>query len=229
VVTSVCQLHQYFCYWSIRSRTFTLLAERGHQILVVTSDSRDLGSRDRDAREYVEFHGGLEVRRKLRWIRPGNLLEVAARTIANRRKTVEITTGWQLDLVSAFGVHGIDVATYEALTCLGIADVTLVGDTWLAQAWMHLPRFDPWIALASGRGRSGLARLGKRVRASWVVLKGGISEQIPRRQGTVQCISQFLLDDLETAQVALPPTSCVIPCHLTSDFFKPFGGSDWQE
>lgn len=211
-------------YGIICHRICCLLAERGHDILVVTSDPIDLVRSDTNAPEYTEFPSGLKVERALRWVSADNPIQLIARTWANRRTIRKAVQRWNPELVYSFGVDGIGFDTYDALTSLGIPDVTLVGDTWLAQAWRDLARFDPWVAFASGRGTSSAIRMIKTSVATVAARMAGLLQgRQPRRMGTVQCISQFLLDDLCTAGVPITSDSCVIPCHLTSEFFSPSG------
>lgn len=191
------------------------LAHRGHEIFVLTSKPAANQSKDPGS-----VSDNIWVERSLRLsIDPGPL-EAVLQAHGNSATVKRAIQGFKPDLVYGFSFDGIGFASYVAATECGIPSVTVIGDTWLAQAFRDLGRYDAWTSLVSGRGRFGSI---KRFLTLPSRLAGVFSGSHPPPCRPVHIISNFLHDDLAAACGMIPAQSWVMPCPLDSRFFRDDG------
>lgn len=173
------------------------LAQRGHHITVQT---RTISS----SNPTPITNGELPILRTLRDIRhgmsPGDLYRNTLHNAREFRKSLRVI---RPDVILSCGNEGIGFQVYhEALSAqhqAGVPCLTYLGDTWLAQAWRSLPKYDPWIDFARGGRRRGFNRVLKRALGRIGSLRGLITTDKPLHFQPVTAISRFVVDDLRAA------------------------------
>ncbi len=193
------------------------LAERGHAMTVLTSGS--------DSRPSTSERSAFPVQRSLSTLDQRNIStrELNARTIRNRNSVKKAIRDLCPDIIFCGGFDGLGFNTYLAAIESDTPSYTWLGDTWLGQAWRDLPRYDAWVGLASGAGNGGLRRAVKRAIGFYGRLRGLSAGHPPRSFGSVGTLSQFVLDDLRSAQAPVSEDARVIGGNLHPAFFRADG------
>lgn len=195
------------------------LADRGHEMVVLTSVPQDL----HPSAAPTAGRGRVDVRRELRHGWPESTPRLLRNSLTNRRAVRRLAAEFRPDLVYCFGMNGVGYNTYHAASTLGVPCLTVVGDTWLGQAWRDLAQYDRWVALATGRGDSRAKRLVKRT-IGWTGRRLGLyGGPRPERLAPVQAISRYLLSDLQAAGAPVAGAGWVLPCPLPRAYFTPKG------
>lgn len=161
---------------------------RGHDVSVLT-----LADREHEcAPDPGEYRIGCRMIRTLKRVDRRNLIRG---TWHNHRETVEILQSASPDVVLFFSTLETGYQVYHDVLASGVPCLTVMGDTWLAQAWADLPRYDEYIGFASGRGK-GLHIWAKRL-AGWGLAGLGLfNGKKPLFLTPVAAISSFLVDSL---------------------------------
>jgi glycosyltransferase involved in cell wall biosynthesis len=124
------------------------------------------------------------------------------------------------DMIFCGGFDGVGFNTYLAAIESGLPSFTWLGDTWLAQAWRDLRRYDQWSRIAGGGQGLGLKRLVKRMVGSYGRHRGLYDGPRPRSFAPVGALSQFVLDDLYQSGAPVSPEAQVISVCLHRAFEK---------
>ncbi len=191
------------------------LRQEGHEILVLTTLPRQMTPDPGGYRIMVA------VKRELCFVSGINAAQLLWRTWRNCRKVAQWMKTFDPDLVYCFGIDGIGYQVYHTAVESGTASITVVGDTWLVQAWRDLARFDPWIGFVNSRNTAGIARRVKRM-AGWCGrLLGLYTGAAPLRGHPVHAISTFLVDELKKAGYPWTSQSRLIKYPLMPPFVTP--------
>ena len=156
---------------------------------------------------------------------PGRLL---VDTLRNRRIVQTAVHSTRPDVIYCHGIDGVGFEVYRTAVGAGLPSLTAVGDTWLAQAWRDLARFDPWCGVASAGRRMGLRRMAKQAIGAVGKGVGLFVGSRPTRFSPVVTISRFLADDLVASGVPCRDEIPVVPTPAHHSFFlegKPIGHS----
>jgi glycosyltransferase involved in cell wall biosynthesis len=193
------------------------LVERGHAVQVVTGAG--------NGQESVGDGCQMTVDQRLRLMMSGNLppCVLFRQTRHNLKAVRRVIRRFAPDVVFCGGFDGIGFNTYLASIESGRPSLTWLGDTWLAQAWRNLRRYDPWANLAAGGGRPGVRRLIKQAIGCYGRLRGLYDGPHPKSFRPVATLSQFVLDDLRESGAPVPDDTKVIPVCLHPEFFDSTG------
>jgi len=196
------------------------LQQRGHEVTVLTTDPRDFAQTDAGAQHSNAFTG--DVVRRLRLI-PGTApAEIVRRTLHNHRVVRQVLRS-RFDLVYGFSMDEIGFDVYQTALTRGIPGITVVGDTWLAQAWRNLPVYDPWTGLLHPR-KHGIARASAAATLRAVgSAAGAFTASQPATYCTSQSISRFLHDDLVDSGAPVSDRCTVVPIPLPEEYFDVTG------
>ena len=164
------------------------LTLRGHGVTVLTSLAEN-GSKPDSA----DMRVCSNVIRDLVLLPPRSMVRLIAGTIRNDLVVKRALRTTKPDIVYIFGIDGVGFQVYHRATESGVPSLVAVGDTWLAQAWRDLPKFDPWIAVATGAGATGLVRLIKRCIGICGSALGLFAGRRPAREHRVHVISLSLI------------------------------------
>ena len=191
-------------YGVLCHRLCDCLLQAGHNVTVLTSVPKD----------YIPHPGGHQlngsVHRELVFIETQNPVRVFWNTFRNKMTVSRHIRSLKPDLIYCFGIDGVGYQVYHTAVESGVPSVTVVGDTWLGQAWRDLLRFDSWQALAAGGDSGGRGRrLVKRLIGSMGRRMGLFIGTKPMSARPVHAISSFLVDDLISAGMPWTPF-----CHL---------------
>jgi len=188
------------------------LAVRGHSVTVLTARVAA------QAEHPGGFVNSVRVERALHFTEPSGPVGIVVNTFRNHREVMRSIKRFAPDLIYVFSIDGLGYEVYHTAIASGVPVVTVVGDTWLAQTWRDLPRFDRWIALANGKGAGSFLRLAKRLIGRVGKLAGLFVGERPAFVGPVHAISTFLLDDLRFAGLPLDARSVLIRIPLAQAF-----------
>lgn len=196
------------------------LQRRGHEVTVLTTDPREFKQVDAGARHSDEFTG--TVIRRLQLIPATQSRAVIEKTLHNHQAVRQALQG-NFDLIYCFSMDEIGFDVYHTALASGIPAITVVGDTWLAQAWRNLPQYDPWTGLLYPRKRS-LPRTAAATALRLVGTGLGVTTGIrPQHYCTSHSISRFLHDDLEQSGAPVGSQCTVVPIPLPREFFDEAG------
>jgi len=200
------------CYWYCRA-----LAQRGHQVEVVTGNPPPSLTESRAGNFELP---GVMVRRDLSFME-GRLSapQTVRATLRNHYAVKQAIRRFVPDIVFCHGIDGISYEAYHAGNEGGVPSISMLGDTWLAQAWRDLPNFDPWNALAAGRSSSRAVGAAKRLLGSMGRLAGLYTGVRPRRFYPTLVISSYLLNDLQEARAPLAGLAKLFAPILDARFF----------
>ena len=196
------------------------LQQRGHEVTVLTTDPRDFAQTDAGAQHSDQFTG--EVVRRLRLIPATNPKEIVPRTLHNNRVVRQVLRS-RFDLIYGFSMDEIGFDVYHAALASGVPGITVVGDTWLAQAWRNLSIYDPWTGLLHPRKQSFARRTASALLRGMGRGAGAFTGIAPARYCTSQSISQFLHDDLTQSGAPVGDRCSVIPIPLPREYFDADG------
>lgn len=171
----------------------------------------------------MDGSGGVTEMRGLKYLNRMSPLRLFLGAVHNHRATRNALLSFKPDVVYCFSVDGIGYEVYHVATESGIPSVTVAGDTWLAQAWRDLPKFDPWIGLASGRGATGIRTLAKMVVGRCGAAAGLYVGRRPANPRAVQGISNFLLQDLKKSMMPLEGRLTHVPVPLFPPYISNSG------
>ncbi len=121
-------------------------------------------------------------------------------TIANHRITVSVLRASNPDLILFFSPQETGYQVYHDALMSGIPCLTVMGDTWLSQAWADLPLYDEYVGFSSGRGTGAHVPI-KRAIGRFLTGFGLYNGRHPLRLPNVSSISRFLVDSLISAGV----------------------------
>lgn len=196
------------------------LQRRGHAVTVLTTDPHEFARVDAGAGHSDTFSG--KVIRRLQLIPATDSRAVVRKTLHNHRAIRE-TLREPFDLIYCFSMDEIGFDVYHTALASGIPAVTVVGDTWLAQAWRNLPLYDPWTGLLHPRKR-GLPRRAAATALRAVGNRLGLSTGAsPLHYCTSQSISRFLHDDLQQSGAPVGSRCAVVPIPLPREYFDDRG------
>src|ERR1019366_652062 len=124
------------------------------------------------------------------------------------------------DIVFCHGIDGIGFEPYHVGNEAGLPSLSMVGDTWLAQAWADLTRFDPWNGLVAGRGRQPLLRTAKILLGRLGQAGGLYVGPRPRRFYPSLVISTYLMKNLIAAGAPTEGRAVLFSPILNARFFS---------
>ncbi len=180
-------------YGVLAHRICECLRQAGHDVTVLTSSPKDKTPHP------GEHQVNVPVLRDLKFVDDVSAGKLLWRLWVNKRVVARNIEHVKPDLVYCFGIDGVGYQVYHTAVESGIPSATVVGDTWLAQAWRDLPKFDPWIGLARGRHGKGGVRFVKQIIGHIGRAMGLYVNDKPRMCRPVYVISSFLKNDLEAA------------------------------
>lgn len=196
------------------------LQQRGHAVTVLTTDPREFAQTDAGAQHSEAFTG--EVIRRLRLIPGTNAQEIVRRTLHNHQVVQEaLRSGF--DLIYGFSMDEIGFDVYQTALSARVPGVTVVGDTWLAQAWRNLPHYDPWSGLVHPRSRNPARKAAGALLREVGRGAGVFTAPTPAHACAHQSISQFLHDDLRQSGAPITDQCTVVPIPLPRDYFDTSG------
>jgi glycosyltransferase involved in cell wall biosynthesis len=211
-------------YGVLCHRLCECLGELGHDVTVLTTSA---------PKDNYPDPGGhpisVTVLRELSFLEhmhPGLLLW---NTLRNKKIVSRCIRAIKPDLVYCFGVDRIGYQVYHTAVESGVPSVTVVGDTWLGQAWRDLPKYDPWIEFAMGRNSQGWKYVVKRIIGRLGNILGLYSGMRPLSVPIVHVISTVLADDLRSAGMPWLPLSHLIKYPLAPPFVSVDGAPVGQD
>ncbi len=165
-----------------------------------------------------------DVERTLLWHSTQQLAPLMSSRIHNLRATARAISSFRPDVIYFQNGDGLGLDVYNYAASRGVPTAVLVGDTWLAQAWRNPVRYDAWTGLTHMRSEESLprraARQGLRI-ASGVLNRFQWKGASPAAH--VHAISQFLIDDLDSAGVTPLSTPLLTPYPLPEPFINSAG------
>lgn len=196
------------------------LQQRGHAVTVLTTDPQEFAQVDAGARHTDAFTG--EVIRRLRLIPATDSRGVIRKTLHNHRVVQQVLRS-QFDVIYCFSMDEIGFDVYHTALRSGVRAITVVGDTWLAQAWRNLSIYDPWTGLLYPRKRSLLRRVASGLLRGLGAAAGAFTGPHPTIYCTSQSISGFLHDDLQQSGAPVTDRCTVVPIPLPREYFDADG------
>jgi glycosyltransferase involved in cell wall biosynthesis len=204
------------CQWYAEA-----LAQRGHVVEVITSrPPRESGAIPTTPvvvrRELSEITGDLPAHR------------IVFETVRNHGLIQQSIRRFAPDIVFCHGIDGTGFDVYHAGNEAGLPSLSMVGDTWLAQAWAGLARFDPWNGLVSGRSRNPLIGAAKRLLGQLGKTAGIYVGPRPQRFYPSLVISSYLMKHLIAAGAPVQGRAVLFSPILHAQFFvgtEPVGHS----
>jgi len=169
------------------------LLARGHKVSVLTLAN----SEHECPQDPGDYSVQCNVIRTFRRVDSRNLIRG---TLANHRETRRVLYARKPDIVIFFSTLETGFQVYHDVLASGLPCLMVLGDTWLAQAWADLPRYDDYVGFASGRGQ-GIKAWSKRVLGFALKSQGLFNGCKPISLTPVMAISSFLLDALAKAGV----------------------------
>lgn len=190
----------------------------GHDVVVLTT--KVPSGKCQDAEDMLSE---TKVIRRLRIVPAQPLGKLVFTTLLNHMSIRSVLGREKPDVIYTFGVDGIGYPAYADANLSGVPTVTMMGDTWLAQALTDLIRFDPWIAVTC---RQELSRtktfLRKALRCLGRVF-GIYSDPVPLPVRHVHIISHFLEEALRSVGSRIQEKCTYIPIPLGYPFFDVAG------
>lgn len=204
-------------YGVLSYRLCECLRQVGHEVTVLTSVPKD--SHPHPGGHQVD----LPVFRELRFVDGAQAGWLLLLSWLNHRAVRRHIRERKPDLVYCFGNDGVGYQVYHTAVESGVPSVTVVGDTWLAQAWRDLPRYDRWSAFAVGFHTNGALRVLKRMIGCVGQLMGLYVGTKPRAPHPIFAISTFLKNDLIDAGFSRSECCRLVKYPLVAPFVKPDG------
>src|SRR5262245_2095245 len=193
------------------------LGRRGHTIQILTS-------RPNSSAVPEGSEGSLEVKRNLIQIPDRTAVPLRLyRTHRNRLAVKQAVADFRPDIVYCHGISGVGFQVYHTATESGVPSMSTVGDTWLAQAWADLPKYDPWNALATGKTSRGPRRWIKRRIGEIGSLLGLYIGERPACFHPSVVISNYIFEALRAASAPMDGRVVVVPPIMPECYFRPDG------